>query len=150
MYDKFMDTLAQEDEMERLQQYGADLNFRAGNTNMAIRHSAAGGNTYMYYVEKPGLDELVGVQHGAELPYLFDNPFNHLGEIFYPQECEFRHEIKEMWVNFARTGNPSSETVPPSASANETGFTEQFCDSVGFEKRVNGISCFLKFHLCLC
>ena len=52
-----------------------------------------------------------------------------------PQECEFRHEIKEMWVNFARTGNPSSETVPPSASANETGFTEQFCDSVGFERK---------------
>ena len=107
MFDKFMETMAGEDELERLQQYGADLNFRAGNTNMAIRHSAAGGNVYMYYMEKPGVNELYGVLHGGELPYLFDNDMHHVGETFPPKECEFRHEIKEMWVNFAKTGNPS-------------------------------------------
>ena len=138
LYDRFMETLAEEDELERLQQYGADLNFRAGNTSMAIKHSAAGGNTYMYYVEKPGLDELVGVQHGAELPYLFDNPFNHLGEIFYPRECEFRHEIKEMWVNFARNGNPSSVNHEWMKFSGDNRMTMVFSDEIGMQKDILG------------
>ena len=138
MFDKFMETLAEEDEMERLQQYGADLNFRAGNTNIAIKHSAAGGNTYMYYVEKPGLNELVGVQHGAELPYLFDNTFNHMGESFEPQECEFRHEIKEMWVNFAKTGNPSSAKHEWKPFSGEDRQTMVFSDEIGMQKDILG------------
>lgn len=138
LYDRFMDTLASEDELERLQQYANDMNFRAGNTNMAIRHSAAGGNTYMYYVEKPGLNELVGVQHGAELPYLFDNSFNHLGEIFEPQECEFRHEIKEMWVNFAKTGNPSSAKHEWKKFSGDDRQTMVFSDTIGMQKDILG------------
>lgn len=138
MFDKFMETLAEEDEMERLQQYGADLNFRAGNTNIAIKHSAAGGNTYMYYVEKPGLNELVGVQHGAELPYLFDNTFNHMGESFEPQECEFRHEIKEMWVNFAKKGNPSSAKHEWKPFSGEDRQTMVFSDEIGMQKDILG------------
>ena len=136
LFDKFMETLAQEDEMERLQQYCNDMNFRAGNTNMAIRHSAAGGKTYMYYVEKPGLNELVGVQHGAELPYLFDTPLNHCGEIFTPAECEFRHEIKEMWVNFARTGNPSSAKHAWEQFSGEDRRTMVFSDEIGMQKDI--------------
>ena len=53
MYDAFMATLADKSELSRLEQYCNDINFRAGNTNMAIRHSAAGGNTYMYFLRKP-------------------------------------------------------------------------------------------------
>ena len=136
LFDEFMETLAQEDEMERLQQYCNDMNFRAGNTNMAIRHSAAGGKTYMYYIEKPGLNELVGVQHGAELPYLFDTPLNHCGEIFTPAECEFRHEIKEMWVNFARTGNPSSAKHAWEQFSGEDRRTMVFSDEIGMQKDI--------------
>ena len=138
LFDQFMATLAQEDELERLQQYAADLNFRVGNTSMAIRHSAAGGNTYMYYVEKPALDAVVGVQHGAELPYLFDQPFHHLGEIFYPKECEFRHEIKEMWVNFARTGNPSSAKHEWKQFSGDDRQTMVFSDEIGMQKDILG------------
>ena len=138
MFDQFMDTLSDEDEMERLQQYGADLNFRAGNTNMAIKHSAAGGNTYMYYVEKPGLNEIVGVQHGAELPYLFDNAMNHASELFYPKECELRHEIKEMWVNFARTGNPSSAKHEWKQFSGGDRQTMVFSDEIGMQKDILG------------
>ena len=138
LFDEFMETLAQEDEMERLQQYCNDMNFRAGNTNMAIRHSAAGGKTYMYYIEKPGLNELVGVQHGAELPYLFDTPLNHCGEIFTPAECEFRHEIKEMWVNFARTGNPSSAKHAWEQFSDEDRRTMVFSDEIGMQKDILG------------
>ena len=136
MFDQFMDTLSGEDEMERLQQYGADLNFRAGNTNMAIRHSAAGGNTYMYYVEKPGVNELYGVMHGAEMPYLFDNDFCHMGEVFSPQECEFRHQIKEMWVNFAKTGDPSSAAHEWKQFSGDDRQTMVFSDEIGMQKDI--------------
>ena len=133
-----MATLAGEDELERLQQYGADLNFRAGNTNMAIRHSAAGGNVYMYYVEKPGVNELYGVLHGAELPYLFDNDMHHVGETFPPKECEFRHEIKEMWVNFAKTGNPSSAKHEWKKFSGDDRQTMVFSDEIGMQKDILG------------
>ena len=138
MFDKFMTTLAEEDELERLQQYGADLNFRAGNTNMAIRHSAAGGNVYMYYMEKPGVNELYGVLHGGELPYLFDNDMHHMGETFPPKECELRHEIKEMWVNFARTGNPSSEKHEWKKFSGDDRQTMVFSDEIGMQKDILG------------
>lgn len=138
LYDKFMETLSKEDELERLQQYANDLNFRVGNTSMAINHSKAGGNTYMYYVEKPGLNDLYGVQHGAELPYLFDNPSNHYGEIFNPKECEFRHEIKEMWVNFAKSGNPSSKNHEWVKFYEDNRQTMVFSDTIGMQKDILG------------
>ena len=72
MYDKFMETLAGESEVKRLEQYCNDMNFRAGNTNMAIRHSAAGGNTYMYFMKKPVVTPELGAIHAAEITYLFD------------------------------------------------------------------------------
>lgn len=136
MYDKFMDTLSSVDELERLQQYCNDMNFRAGNTNMAIRHSKAGGNTYMYYIEKPSVNDLVGVQHGTGLTYLFDNPMNHGGENFYPTECEFKSEIKEMWVNFASTGNPSSKAHEWTKFTDDNRQTMVFSDTIGMQKDI--------------
>ena len=138
MFDKFMETLAGEDEMERLQQYGNDINFRAGNTNMAIHHAAAGGNVYMYYIEKPGVNELYGVIHAAELPYLFDNEMHHMGEVFPPKECEFRHEIKEMWTNFAKTGNPSSAKHEWKKFSGDDRQTMVFSDEIGMQKDILG------------
>ncbi|MDO4939890.1 MAG: carboxylesterase family protein, partial [Lachnospiraceae bacterium] len=138
MFDKFMATLAEENEMERLQQYGADLNFRAGNTNMSIRHSAAGGNTYMYYIEKPGLNDLYGVMHAAEIPYLFETIINHGGEEFSAKECEFRHEIKEMWTNFAKTGNPSSVKHEWTQFSGDDRQTMVFSDEIGMQKDILG------------
>ena len=47
--------------------------------------------------------------HNAENPYLFDNAITDpmgSGKIVGTDECEFRHFVKEMWVNFARTGDP--------------------------------------------
>lgn len=138
MFDKFMDTLSSEDELERLQQYANDMNFRVGNTSMAIEHSKAGGNTYMYYIEKPVFNDFAGVQHGAELPYLFDNGFNHFGEIVYPMECEFKHEIKEMWVNFAKTGNPSSAKHEWLKFSEDNRQTMVFSDDIGMQKDILG------------
>lgn len=31
------------------------------------------------------------------------------GAAEFGEDCEFRHVVKEMWTNFARTGNPSTD-----------------------------------------
>ena len=141
MYDKFMETLAGESEVKRLEQYCNDMNFRAGNTNMAIRHSAAGGNTYMYFMKKPVVTPELGAIHAAEITYLFDtwvaDPMGS-GKIVGTDECEFRHVSKEMWTNFARTGNPSTEKYEWKKFSGDDRQTMVFDDTIGMQKDLFG------------
>ena len=141
MYDEFMATMAGESELKRLEQYCNDINFRAGNTDMAIRHAAAGGNTYMYFVRKPVTTPYIGVMHSAEIPYLFDNPSADpmgSGEIVSTEDCEFRHVAKEMWTNFARTGNPSTEKYEWKQFSGDDRQTMVFDDEIGMQKDIFG------------
>ena len=45
--------------------------------------------------------------HGAEIPYVFDNLTNAT-----EQEKELAHNISQAWINFAKTGVPSSDGLP--------------------------------------
>ena len=141
MYDEFMATLEKESELSRLEQYCNDINFRAGNTNMAIRHAAAGGNTYMYFFSKPVTTPYLGVIHAAELPYLFDNcmpdPMGS-GELVSTEDCEFRHVVKEMWTNFARTGSPSTDKYQWKKFSGDDRQTMVFDDAIGMQKDIFG------------
>jgi para-nitrobenzyl esterase len=140
-FDKFMATMSGESELKRLEQYCNDINFRAGNTDMAIRHAAAGGNTYMYFVRKPVTTPYLGAIHAAELPYLFDNPLADpmgSGEIVSTEDCEFRHVVKEMWTNFARTGNPSTDKYQWKKFSGEDRKTMVFDDAIGLQKDIFG------------
>ena len=141
MYDAFMDTLASKSEGSRLEQYCNDLNFRAGNTDMAIRHSAGDGNTYMYFVRKPVITPYLGAIHAAEIPYLFDtcleDPMGS-GENVGTDECEFRHVAKEMWTNFARTGNPSTDKYEWKKFSGDDRQTMVFDDAIGMQKDLFG------------
>jgi para-nitrobenzyl esterase len=141
MYDEFMATLANERDVSRLEQYCNDINFRAGNTNMAIRHSAAGGNTYMYFIRKPVTTPYLGVMHAAEIPYLFDtrmaDPMGS-GKVVSDEDCEFRHVAKEMWTNFARTGNPSTDRYEWKKFSGDDRQTMVFDDAIGMQKDLFG------------
>ena len=85
-----------------------DLMFRGPAIEMAQRHAASGGRTYMYYWTKALNDPIYGACHGTEVSYVLNtgrqikngdrhNPF-------------LAAEVQQMWVNFATTGNPSSPT----------------------------------------
>ena len=141
MYDKFMDTLADESEKDRLEQWCNDMNFRVGNTNMAIRHAAAGGNAYMYFVRKPEATPELGAMHAVEIPYIFDNaaldPMGS-GEMIGKDECEFRHVVKEMWTNFARTGNPSTDKYEWKKFSGDDRQTMVFDETIGMQKDIFG------------
>ena len=82
-----------------------ELVFRLPMNKQAEYHSDAGGNTYVYLYKYPYEDEKLGAFHGSELAYVFNNDFD--------EDRNFNEKvvnnIQDMWVNFAKTGNPSTE-----------------------------------------
>ena len=83
-----------------------DLMFRGPAIEMAQRHAASGCRTYMYFWTKSLSEPIYGACHGTEVSYILNtgrqikngdrhNPF-------------LAAEVQKMWVNFAKTGNPST------------------------------------------
>ncbi len=83
-----------------------DLMFRGPAIEMAQRHAAAGGRTYMYYWTKPLSEPVYGACHGAEVSYVLNTGRQiKSGDDHNPALAS---EVQQMWVNFATTGNPST------------------------------------------
>ena len=83
-----------------------DLMFRGPAIEMAQRHAAAGGRTYMYYWTKALKDPIYGACHGAEVCYVLNTGRQiKTGDEHNPALAA---EVQQMWVNFATTGNPST------------------------------------------
>ena len=86
-----------------------DLDFRIPSIKMAESHIKANGKgkTYVYYYEKRAdINDWYGAAHAAELPYVFYNlNYKEYGNI----DKMLAKKISNAWVNFARTGNPSTE-----------------------------------------
>ena len=84
-----------------------ELMFRGPAIEMAQRHAASGGRTYLYtwLVPLVGNDTKYGACHGAEVCYVLNTgrQIKH-GEAPDPQ---LANQVQQMWVNFATTGNPS-------------------------------------------
>ena len=109
-------------------------------------HRITGGQydkslTYMYFVRKPVTTSYLGAIHAAEIPYLFDTPSVDpmgSGEIVSTEDCEFRHVVKEMWTNFARTGNPSTGKYAWKKFSGDDRQTMVFGDTIGMQKDIFG------------
>ena len=85
-----------------------DLMFRGPAIEMAQRHAASGGKTYMYYWTKALSDPIYGACHGAEVSYVLNTGRQiKNGDIHNPFLAA---QVQQMWVNFATTGNPSTPT----------------------------------------
>ena len=83
-----------------------DLMFRGPAIEMAQRHAAAGGRTYMYYWTKPLSDPKYSACHGTEVSYVLNTGRQiKKGDKHNPALAA---EVQQMWVNFAKTGNPST------------------------------------------
>ena len=83
-----------------------DLMFRGPAIEMAQRHAAAGGRTYMYYWTKALKDPIYGACHGSEVAYVLNTGRQiKTGDEHNPALAA---EVQQMWVNFATTGNPST------------------------------------------
>ena len=106
LVDKFME-LQEGEKVWKITEFYNELIFRIPMNKMAEYHSNNGGNTYVYHWKYPGEDELFGACHAIELSYVFNNPQENIytGDKY---NYELANEVQEMWVNFARTGNPST------------------------------------------
>ena len=83
-----------------------DLMFRGPAIEMAQRHAASGGRTYMYYWTKALKEPIYGACHGTEVSYVLNTGRQiKMGDLHNPFLAA---EVQRMWVNFAVTGNPST------------------------------------------
>lgn len=82
-----------------------DLMFRGPAIEMAQRHAASGGRTYMYFWNKSLKDPVYGACHGAEVSYVLNTGRQiKNGDEHNPALAA---NVQQMWVNFASAGNPS-------------------------------------------
>jgi len=104
--DEFMDRL-DDKKIWKITEFYNELLFRIPMNKQAELHSNAGGNTYVYHWKYPGEDETIGACHAIELSYVFNN----LQEKIYTGNKinpELAKEVQEMWINFAKYGDPST------------------------------------------
>lgn len=105
-----------------LTEFYNEILFRIPALTQAEAHVENGGNAYVYQWTYPDEDETVGACHAIELSYIFNN----LQESIYTGDNineELADIAQNMWVNFARTGDPGTSEIewpPYSAESKST------------------------------
>lgn len=107
--DKFLDLQEDKSELMGKTELLNDMVFRVPSLVSAANHSKAGGTSYVYYFGKESTNEEMGSCHASELAYVFNNPKETIfsGEV----DKDLAKNMSDMWANFARTGNPSTEKI---------------------------------------
>lgn len=83
-----------------------ELLFRLPAVRQAQAHASSGNRAYTYYWTYPSEIQPLGACHAVELSYVFNNP----DETIYTggkAEPKLADAVQRMWVNFAKTGDPS-------------------------------------------
>ncbi len=73
-----------------------------------MSHKVDQGGAPVYSYVFTWEDPARGSYHGAEIPFVFNNVDNNST----PETKELAKTISQAWVNFARTGTPSAESLP--------------------------------------
>ena len=102
--------LQTEQRVWNLTEFYNEILFRVPAAFQAQANAANGGTAYVYYWSYPSAHRHLGACHAVELAYVFNN----LTETIYTGEnidAGLAATVQEMWVNFAKTGDPSTETL---------------------------------------
>lgn len=97
----------------------SQIMFIAPQIRLSEEQAKAGGKSYTYYFTPESAVPLIKAGHATELPIVFDHPdINDLsGRTYDPAFCK---TVRKMWVQFAKTGNPSlSADMSPDGKAKE-------------------------------
>lgn len=106
---KFM-SLQKGHSMWRMARFYDEMMFRLPAVEQARLHSQNGGRAYMYYWTIPSALPMRKACHAVELAYVFGN----LEETIYTGKTANKllsDTVMRMWTNFARTGNPSTDSL---------------------------------------
>ena len=106
---KFM-KIAKGNRVTRISEFYNEIMFRLPMIKQAEGHTSNGGNFYMYYFKEESKIPLFRACHAVELAYVFYN-INETIYIGEPADEGLAKTISTMWVNFAKTGNPSLEDI---------------------------------------
>ncbi len=92
----------------RLTEFENDITFRVPAQEQLLLHADNGGKAYHYFWTYPSSIKYRGACHAVELSSVFNNLDEKIftGDNVNPQ---LAREVQQMWVNFAKTGNPSTE-----------------------------------------
>lgn len=102
--------IAKGNKIARISEFYNEIMFRLPAIRQAEGHSSNGGNIYMYYWKEESKIPLYKACHAVELAYVFYN----IDETIYTGEKadeSLARIVSNMWVNFAKTGNPSTEDI---------------------------------------
>ena len=92
----------------RLTEFENDIIFRCPAQKQLQYHSDNGGVAYNYFWTYPSGHKNMGACHAVELNHVFNN----LDEKIYTGDNvnrDLANEVQQMWVNFAKTGDPSTD-----------------------------------------
>ena len=107
--DEFM-SLFNDNNLKKLPEFYNEIVFRLPLNKVADYHSDKGGNTYVYLWKYRGEGESLGAYHGIEIPYVFNNFKNTIYSSCIVND-DIINKTQNMWINFARTGNPSTKDL---------------------------------------
>ena len=102
--------IAKGNRVARITEFYNEIMFRLPAIAQAEHHSENNGNVYMYYWKEKSKIPLYKACHAVELAYVFYN----IDETIYTGEKadeQLARNVSNMWVNFAKKGNPSLESI---------------------------------------
>ena len=110
-----------------------DLIFRPSAVELAGIKARQGGApvyAYMFCWESPVLDGILRSTHCMEIPFVFNNADVHASMTGGgPEAIRLADMMSQAWINFARTGNPNTESLPEWPSYNCTEGATMFFDN---------------------
>ena len=86
-----------------------EIIFQRPALKQADLHSAAGGKTFVYYWKYTTGSDATDAFHGVELTEIFGNPIDNYRYESRHFDPALAKKVQRMWINFAKTGNPSTE-----------------------------------------
>ena len=104
----YMNELLDEPESQRLLAFANDIVFRCPIIYDALCQREKGRKAYVYYWAKSAHDKATGAYHGDDIGYVLGNR-PAAGD--KTVDDVFAKKIQKMWVNFAKTGDPSIEAI---------------------------------------
>ena len=96
--------------VNKISEFYNEIMFRLPAIKQAEAHASQGGNTFMYYWMIESTIPYYKACHAVELAYVFNNPDETI-YIGQPADKKLAESISTMWVNFAKTGNPSLNDI---------------------------------------